>query len=282
MGGRSASGSFAALRMTATTQAKATAAAAATATATATATAKTIAKARTKCGGLSSAVKAPPSVEMTPLGRGDFTRCGLSVEGVPDQDEGEGGDDDRCGPGDYVEPAGVGVFAHQVVLVDELQHEDQDQGQEDAVQYLREDAELDQREVRDKDYRCAGEEEQAVEPVEELRFAEPFVETAFKAEALADGVGGGEREDRCGEERGVEEAGGEEDKGIVTGQRLHRLGGVGGVYDVAYAVSVEGGGAGDDDEPGDDVGEDGADDDVEARGLVLFDADALSTIEDCR
>jgi hypothetical protein len=53
--------------MTATTQAKATAAA----TATATATAKTIAKARTKCGGLSSAVKAPPSVEMTPLGRGN-------------------------------------------------------------------------------------------------------------------------------------------------------------------------------------------------------------------
>ncbi len=44
-------------------------------------------------------------------------------------------------PGDYVEPVGVGVFAHQLVLVDELEHEDQDDGQENAVEDLREDAE---------------------------------------------------------------------------------------------------------------------------------------------
>ncbi len=117
--------------------------------------------------------------------------------------------------------------------------------------------------------------QERVEPVEEGGFAEVFVEAAFDAEALADGVGGGERQDGCGEERGVEEAGGEEDEGVVAGEGLHGSGGVGGVGDVADAVDVEGGGAGDDDEPGDDVGEDGADDDVEARGLVLLDADAL-------
>jgi len=54
--------------------------------------------------------------------------AGLAVKGVPDQDEGECGDNDCRGPGDDVEPAGVGVFAHQLVPVDELQHEDQDQG----------------------------------------------------------------------------------------------------------------------------------------------------------
>jgi hypothetical protein len=35
-----------------------------------------------------------------------------AVQGVPDQDEGEGCDDDRRGPGDHVEPVLVGVFAH--------------------------------------------------------------------------------------------------------------------------------------------------------------------------
>src|SRR5258708_7499981 len=68
----------------------------------------------------------------------------------------------------------------------------------------------------------------------------------------------------------------DEDEGEVGGGGgRHGRGGVGGVCDVAYAVGVEGGGAGDDDEPGDDVGEDGADDDVEACGFVLLDGDAF-------
>ena len=97
----SVSGSFAALRMTAKTKATAKAKAKATAKATATATVEDKSKTAT------------------------VDAVGSDVKGVPDQDEGEGGDDDRCGPGDYVEPVGVGVFAHEVVLVDELQHEDE-------------------------------------------------------------------------------------------------------------------------------------------------------------
>ena len=64
-------------------------------------------------------------------------------------------------------------------------------------------------------------------------------------------------------------------KAYSSGERLHGFGGVGGIADSSHAVGVQGGGAGDDDEPGDDVGEDGADDDIEARGLVLADADSL-------
>ena len=82
---------------------------------------------------------------------------------VPDENEGKCSDDECCCPGDDVEPAAVGVFAHQLVLVDELQHEDQDQGQENTVQYLRENAELDQREIWNKNHGSAGKEEQAVD-----------------------------------------------------------------------------------------------------------------------
>lgn len=52
----------------------------------------------------------------------------LMVKGVPDEDEGEDGDDDCGGPGDDVEPVGVGVFAHEFVAVDEAQHEEQNDG----------------------------------------------------------------------------------------------------------------------------------------------------------
>src|ERR1700723_3784739 len=120
-----------------------------------------------------------------------ISRCCLAVEGIPNEDQGECGDNDRCGPGDYVEAAGVGVFAHELVLVDELQHEDKDQGEKDAVEDLRENAEFDQRKVRDEDDGCSCEEQKAVEPVEEFGFTEAFVEAAPDAEAFAAGGGGG-------------------------------------------------------------------------------------------
>ena len=150
------------------------------------------------------------------------------------------------------------------MLVDELEHEDQDDGEKDAVENLRQNAEADQRKVWDEDDGCSGGEEQGVEPVKEFCFAEGFVEAALEAETFADGVGGGQRKDRGGEERGVEEAGSEEDEGVVSGEGLHGSRSVGCVVDVADAVGEEGGGAGDDDEPGDDVGEDRAYDDVPA------------------
>ncbi len=71
------------------------------------------------------------------------------------------------------------------MLVDEAEHEDEDNGQKDTVEDLRQDAELDQREVGDEDDRCSRGEQQAVEPVEELRFLERLVESAFEAEAFA-------------------------------------------------------------------------------------------------
>ncbi len=77
------------------------------------------------------------------------------------------------------------------MLVNELEHEDQDDGEKDSVEYLREDAEADEWEVGDEDDCGSGGQEQGVEPVEEFCFLEGFVEAALEAEALADRVGGG-------------------------------------------------------------------------------------------
>jgi hypothetical protein len=206
----------------------------------------------------------------------------LAVELVPEHDQGHGDDDEGGGPGDEVEPARVGVLAHEVALIDQLQHEDHDDRQEHAIEHLREHRDLDHGEIGDQDDSRAEHDQQRIKPVEEGRFVEALVEAAFEAEALADGIGGRERQDGRGEERGVEEASGEKDEGVLAGERLHSLGSDRGVGDVADAVDVEGGSAGNDDEPGDDVGEDGADDDVEARGLVVLYGDALVDDGGCR
>src|SRR5207248_6287850 len=84
-----------------------------------------------------------------------------------------------------------------------------------------------------------------------------------------------ERQNGRGEKRDVEQTGSEEDEGEIAGERLHRTGSVRGHLNVAHAVDVEGGRAGDDDEPCDEIGEEAADYDIEARGLVLADRDAL-------
>ena len=83
------------------------------------------------------------------------------------------------------------------------------------------------------------------------------------------------RQDGRGKERRVEEAEGEEDEGVVAGQRAHGFGSVRGNLDGAHAVHVERGRAGHDDEPGDEIGEEAAYDDIEARGGVVLDANSL-------
>jgi len=55
------------------------------------------------------------------------------VKCIPDKDERESCDDDDGRPCDDVEPGLVGVRPHKVVLVDQLQHEDQDQREKNAV-----------------------------------------------------------------------------------------------------------------------------------------------------
>ena len=122
----------------------------------------------------------------------------------------EGDDDDAGGPGNYVEEAAVDVFAHEVFAVDQDQHQDNDYWKQDAIQDLGEDDCAHQQAVgQGHDGDGSAGDEQGVEPVEEGCFLEAFVYAGFQAQAFADGVSRGERQDGCGEERGVEKAEGE-------------------------------------------------------------------------
>lgn len=60
----------------------------------------------------------------------------LGTDQVPYPHEGQNSDDDCRQPRYSVEPARVSVFAHQFWTVDELKHEDQNDGQQNAVEDL--------------------------------------------------------------------------------------------------------------------------------------------------
>ncbi len=68
---------------------------------------------------------------------------------------------------------------------------------------------------------------------------------------------------------------GKEDECVVAGQRAHGFGRVRGHLNGAHAMHEERGRAGHDDEPGDEIGEDAADDHIETRGCVVLDANSL-------
>ena len=94
------------------------------------------------------------------------------------------------------------------------------------------------------------------------------------AHALADEEGRGQGQDGGGEERGVEQAEGEEGRAVLPGQRLQGQGGVGGRLHPDPGLE-QGRRAGQDDESGDDGHDDAPDDDVEAGVLVVLDHDVL-------
>src|ERR1035437_4128253 len=60
-----------------------------------------------------------------------------AADGDADEREGEADHDHDGSPGDDVETARIGPFAHDVHLVDQQHHEDEDEGQQDAVEHLR-------------------------------------------------------------------------------------------------------------------------------------------------
>ena len=97
----------------------------------------------------------------------------------------------------------------------------------------------------------------------------PPADPLLEAEALGDDVGGGDRQDRRGEQAGAEQADPEEELGVLAGERLQRLGGVGGRADRVDAADVEGRAGGDDDEGGDEVGEDRPADRLARLGLQV-------------
>ncbi len=74
--------------------------------------------------------------------------------------------------------------------------------------------------------------EEGVEPVELRRLGELLVDARLPAQALADEVGGGQRQDGGREERGVEQAEGEERRAVLPGQRRQGQGRVRGRLDL--------------------------------------------------
>src|ERR1017187_10380385 len=197
-----------------------------------------------------------------------------AADGDADQSQGQADHHNYGGPGDGVERAGIGPLTHEVVLVDEQDHENQDEWQERTVQHLRQKDHADQREAGDQDHAGAHHDEQGVEQVENGGFAHALVHAGFEAQTLAHGVSRGERKNAGGEDRGIEKAGAEKQKGILA-ERLEGLGGFLGVLNVARVDAIDGAGAGDDDEEGHYVGHDAANDDFEARGGVFLDRDAF-------
>src|ERR1017187_995318 len=177
--------------------------------------------------------------------------------------------DHHGSPGDQVEGARIGPFAHQVHLVDQQHHEDQHERQQDPVEHLGEQDHLHQREVGDQDDAGADHDEQREESVEDRRILHPLADAGFEAEAFADRVGGGEGQNAGGEYGGVEQPGAEQYEGIFA-EGLKSQGGFAGILDIARPHGVDGAGAGHDDEEGDHRSHETAHDDLDARLLILL------------
>ena len=87
------------------------------------------------------------------------------------------------------------MASHEFALIDKQQHGDEDEGQHSAVDHLRQNRDLHQRQVGPEDDSCASDDEASVEPVEERRFTELLVQSGLKAKALANSVRGRDRQD---------------------------------------------------------------------------------------
>src|ERR1017187_8323095 len=143
-----------------------------------------------------------------------------------------------CDPGDQVEPARVGPDAHEVLLVDQQDHENQDEGQQHAVEDLRKQDHLHQRKAGYQDHAGASHDQQRVEGVKDGSFAPALVHARFESKAFANGIRGGERQNAGRENRGVEQAGAEQQERVLA-ERLEPQRRFGGVLNVPRPHDVE-------------------------------------------
>ena len=101
------------------------------------------------------------------------------------------------------------------------------------------------------------------------------VDTGFETEAFADVVSRGEREDDGGHQRCVDQADAEEHGGEVSSEGSEGFGGLGDIGDFAVTGAVDRRGARDDDEEGDHIGDDAAQDDIDAAEVEVLAGDSL-------
>ncbi len=103
---------------------------------------------------------------------------------------------------------------------------------------------------------------------------EVLVDPGLPPHPLADVVGRGKRQDAGPKERSIEQAEGEQGRGMLADQRFQGHGGIGSGFDLE-TLYVDGRGAGHHHEEGHDDGHDAADDDIEPGEGILFGGDPL-------
>ena len=109
----------------------------------------------------------------------------------------------------------VRIFPHDPSVVDQQEHEDEDDGEDRPVDHLGVEHDADQRHVGQEDDPGAEKDHQRIEAVELGGLQELAVEARLPSEGLADRVGGRDRKDGGGKERGVQEAEGEQPGGSI-------------------------------------------------------------------
>src|SRR3954451_21783510 len=97
------------------------------------------------------------------------------------------------GARDEIAPEMIAILSHDSSLVDEQEHEREDERQQDSVGHLREENQLQQRQPGDQNNTCAEHNEASVKRVKNGRLLEAPVDSRFEAETFTNVVRGGKR-----------------------------------------------------------------------------------------
>ena len=127
---------------------------------------------------------------------------------------------------------------------------------------------------RQQDDGSAQHDQRGVDAEEHRRFFPIVADAAFPAERFAYRVGCGEGQDGGRKKRGIQQAQGEQNRGIFTGQRTQGQGGIFGAID-PRAGFEQGGRAGDHDERGHQDGEKRSDHHIDFLVVVILGLDAF-------
>ena len=105
---------------------------------------------------------------------------GSAVYGSVDQQRGQHDHNYGGCPGDDVEGGFIYVFAHQLLLVDQKQHENQHEGQYRAVDHLRKHDDLHQGNSWYQNDGCPGGDERGIEPVKSRGFGKSVTDAGLE------------------------------------------------------------------------------------------------------
>ncbi|TMC03388.1 MAG: hypothetical protein E6J41_27700 [Chloroflexi bacterium] len=114
-------------------------------------------------------------------------------DGRGDQQPDQADQERDRGPGDHVDHRPVDVAAHDPAVVDQHHHEDEDRGQDEAVDLLAEQDHRYQRHAGDQDRQAADHDQPGEDAEERRRVGQVVADPPLPAERLGDRVGRGQR-----------------------------------------------------------------------------------------